>query len=182
MSVADRFARAYRDSVAGIRWTMAFATPQAYAEGDIWYDTMGEWAHANGRPEWSRRTACGVFSAFSPRCTVAQNQARYLAFARTGTAPGLTEHLATARRIVADGIDALTGRKRIDFSDALYGIVTAVVVDTHGCKISGIRSDAPTKVQYDAIVQAHRDIAPEYGLTPRALQAVSWVTERGSAW
>lgn len=182
MKLSERFDRAYRDSVNGIRFTMGLALPQHLHDGGIWYDTMGDWAEAHAAPGWDRRTACGVFSSFSPRCTVAQNQARYLQFVRTGFARGLSEHLETARRVVAQGIDGLTGRKRIDFSDALYGIASAVVVDSHGCKISGIPADAPTKVQYDAIVAAHRDLAPEYGMEPRVLQAVTWCAHRGRSW
>lgn len=42
-------------------------------------------------------------------------------------------------------------------------------------------SKAPKGVKYDRIADAYRDVAAEFGIAPRDLQAVVWVAVRGSA-
>lgn len=135
------------------------------------------------RPEWSRATACGVLSAFSPRCTWQQNVTRAVEYAERGDSPGLRDHVAAADRCVIAGTyeGALTAPKTLEFARAIDGCGDAVVVDTWMMTAAMSDRDAPTLGQYRQIAGWVRALAVEYGTDARTMQALVWILVRGSA-
>jgi hypothetical protein len=152
------------------------------AEGLGWYPTIAaEVAEVGQRAGWTMPVAASVFSAFSPRCSVAQNRRKYREFAAGGTPAGLSSHVDAARRCVAMGFDGLNGPKTNAFARAVAGDADAVVIDSWMSRMAGW-SESPTAIQYRAAVAAIRELAAEWGMEPRAMQAWLWCIERGKAW
>ena len=46
---------------------------------------------------------------------------------------------------------------------------------------AGMETDSPNKTQYNAIADSVREVAAEFGITPRTAQALIWIIVRGSA-
>jgi phage terminase small subunit len=45
----------------------------------------------------------------------------------------------------------------------------------------GLEKKSPTKEQYKTIARAVKTVAMQFGMTPRAMQALIWIIVRGSA-
>jgi len=80
-----------------------------------------------------------------------------------------------------DPTATLTGRKTYNFARALQGDPEAVVIDVWMMRLAGFNTDAPTKIQYDAMEYVIRQMAGANGLEPRTLQALLWIIVRGGA-
>ena len=48
-------------------------------------------------------------------------------------------------------------------------------------RAAGMETDSPNKTQYNAIAESVREVAAEFGITPRTAQALIWIIVRGSA-
>ncbi len=162
------------------------ATPEQWHDAGSWYPQRAAGvvdSLLSIRPEWSRATACGVVSAFSPRCTWQQNVDRAVTYAETGDAPGLRDHVAAADRCVIAGTyeGALTAPKTLEFARAIDGAADAVVIDTWMMTAAMSDRDAPTMGQYRQMSGWVRREARRYGTDARTLQALVWILVRGSA-
>lgn len=92
--------------------------------------------------------------------------------------------LALASLCAEDPLDSFgtRARKTREFARAILGLRSAVVVDTWTARAAGIHEDsARTVAGYTAVADAFRRGARIAGLAPRDLQAICWVSVRGSA-
>jgi acid phosphatase family membrane protein YuiD len=79
------------------------------------------------------------------------------------------------------GFGALKGLKTNAFAKAIAGDEQAVVIDVWMLRAVGIEKKTPSQSQYNELVAAVKKTAFEYGMTPRAMQALIWIMVRGSA-
>ena len=170
--------------------TRAFrkATPAHLAAGMGWYAE----AYRVAAQIWPERPdlAAGVIAALSPRCQWSTNQlwARVLiTAARTGQAcPAVhtTAMRAQAWRI-ANGeapLSVLNGPKVRSFWANIMGDTEAVTCDVWAVYVALGRKDdrmVSTQKRYDTVVAAYRRAAVILGVTPREVQAATWVAARG---
>lgn len=129
----------------------------------------------------SLENAASVISAFSPRERWTANVAKSIAFSLGQTPVGLTNNLRMARAAVSIGFDALKGPKTNAFARAIAGDENAVVVDVWMMRALGLEKKSPNKEEYKTIARAIKTVATEFGMTPRAMQALIWIIVRGSA-
>ena len=129
----------------------------------------------------SLENAASVISAFSPRERWTANVAKSIAFSLGQTPVGLTNNLRMARAAVSIGFDALKGPKTNAFARAIAGDENAVVVDVWMMRALGLEKKSPNKEEYKTIARAIKTVAAEFGMTPRAMQALIWIIVRGSA-
>lgn len=171
--------------------TRAFrkATPAHMAAGLGWYAE----AYRVAAQIWPERPdlAAGVIAALSPRCQWSTNQvwaAAVVHAARTGQAcPAVhtTAMRAHAWRI-ANGeapLDVLNGPKVRAFWANIMGDTNAVTVDVWAVFVATGSKDAAqisTPARYAAVAAAYRRAAAILGVTPREVQAATWVAARGT--
>ena len=72
------------------------------------------------------------------------------------------------------GFNALKGMKTNSFARNIAGDENAVTIDVWMMRAAGLNSDSPNKTQYKELSQAVTDVAIEYRMTPRAMQALIW--------
>jgi hypothetical protein len=122
-----------------------------------------------------------VVSAFSPRERWTTNVAKAIAFSLGEKPVGLGNNLRMAENAKLIGYEALKGAKTNAFAKAIAGDENAVVIDVWMLRAVGIEKKSPTQSQYNEMAEAVRKVAFEYGMTPRAMQALIWIVVRGSA-
>jgi hypothetical protein len=86
-----------------------------------------------------------------------------------------------AQNAMSYGFDALKGQKTNAFARAIAGDTDAVVIDVWMMRAAGMPTDSPNKTQYREVSEAVRNVAAEFGITPRTAQALIWIIVRGSA-
>jgi hypothetical protein len=79
------------------------------------------------------------------------------------------------------GFGALKGMKTNAFAKAIAGDEQAVVIDVWMLRAVGIEKKTPGQAQYNLLVEAVKKTAFDFGMTPRAMQALIWIVVRGSA-
>jgi hypothetical protein len=129
----------------------------------------------------SLENAASIVSAFSPRERWTANVAKSIAFSLGETPVGLSNNLRMARAAISIGFDALKGPKTNAFARAIAGDENAVVIDVWMMRALGLEKKSPTKEQYKTIARAVKAVAMQFGMTPRAMQALIWIIVRGSA-
>lgn len=122
-----------------------------------------------------------IVSAFSPRERWASNVAKALAFSMGKPVAGLSNNLRMAESAKVMGFDALKGLKTNAFARAIAGDTDAVVIDVWMCRAANLDTDSPNVGQYRMLTNAVREVAAEFGITPRTAQALIWIIVRGSA-
>ena len=129
----------------------------------------------------SLENAASIVSAFSPRERWTANVAKAIAFSLGETPVGLSNNLRMARAAISIGFDALKGPKTNAFARAIAGDENAVVIDVWMMRALGLEKKSPNGEEYKTIARAVRTVAAEFGMTPRAMQALIWIIVRGSA-
>lgn len=124
--------------------------------------------------------AC-IIAAFSPRERWSTNVSKAIAFSLGQEPKGLKNNLLMAQRSMTDGFDALKGLKTNAFARAIAGDTEAVVIDVWMCRAAMLDTDSPNVGQYRMLTEACKNVAAEFGLTPRTAQALIWIVVRGSA-
>jgi hypothetical protein len=122
-----------------------------------------------------------VVSAFSPRERWSVNVARAIAFSLGQEVTCLKNNLVMANNALTLGFDALKGAKTNAFARAIAGNEQAVVIDVWMLRAVGIEKKTPTLNQYKELVEAVKKTAFDFGMTPRAMQALIWIVVRGSS-
>jgi hypothetical protein len=125
--------------------------------------------------------AATVVSAFSPRERWSNNVAKAISFSLGKHVPGFKNNMTMANNGLTMGFDALNGPKTNAFARAIAGDEQAVVIDVWMLRALGIEKKSPTQSQYKEMARAVRNVSAEYGMTPRAMQALIWILVRGSA-
>ena len=129
----------------------------------------------------SLEIGASVVSAFSPRERWSSNVAKALAFSQGKPVACLGNNLRMAEAAKVAGFDALKGLKTNAFARAIAGDTDAVVIDVWMMRAAGMPTDSPNKSQYREVSEAVRNVAAEFGITPRTAQALIWIIVRGSA-
>ena len=122
-----------------------------------------------------------VVSAFSPRERWSVNVARAIAYSLGQEVTCLKNNLVMANNALTLGFKALNGLKTNSFAKAIAGDEDAVVIDVWMLRAVGIEKKTPGQTLYHELANAVRTAAFEYGMTPRAMQALIWIVVRGSA-
>ena len=189
-------------NIANIKAIHQLATPIEIAEGQAWYPTARTIARTlASRYDIHEAEAAGVIAALSPRNRWERNvqdaEALIAAYVAAGAEQAMLTKVCTfsnnkakAVRILeagvltdADVLNILSGPKLREFYSCIRGIAD-VCIDGHAfCIWNGGRTvlaDVP-KIG----VKLRREIKADYtqaandlGLTPAALQAITWVTWR----
>lgn len=146
-----------------------------------WYIDAEKVAHEVARNlDTDLEVGASVVSAFSPRERWTTNVAKAIAFSLGEKPVGLPNNLKMAEKALSLGYDALKGQKTNAFARAIAGDETAVVIDVWMLRALGIEKKTPTQAQYVEMARAVKKVAAEYGMTPRAMQALIWIIVRGS--
>ncbi len=167
------------------------ATPAHLAAGLGWYAEA--WRAAEEILPANPYLAAGVIAALSPRCQWSTN----LRWARAVVAAAMAgqecpavstmSNRAAAWKIAqgAAALDVLNGPKVRAFYSNITGDVTAVTVDVWASRVAtGLTGkDAEraiaTPKRYALVADAYRRAAVVLGVTPREVQAATWVAARG---
>jgi len=121
-----------------------------------------------------------VVSAFSPRERWTNNVTKAISFSLGNHIPGFKNNMLMANNAIAFGYDALKGPKTNAFARAIAGDENAVVIDVWMLRAVGIEKKSPNQTQYKEMANAVTKVANEFGMTPRAMQALIWIVVRGS--
>jgi hypothetical protein len=122
-----------------------------------------------------------VVSAFSPRERWSINVARAIAFSLGQEVTCLKNNIVMANNALTLGFSALNGLKTNSFAKAIAGDEQAVVIDVWMLRAVGIEKKTPNQTQYWELVEAVKKTAFDFGMTPRAMQALIWIVVRGSS-
>jgi hypothetical protein len=122
-----------------------------------------------------------VVSAFSPRERWSLNVVKAVKFSLGEPVTALGNNIRMANAGLSLGFDALNGQKTNAFARAIAGDENAVVIDVWMLRALGIEKKSPTHSQYKEMAKAVTAVAVEYGMTPRAMQALIWIIVRGNA-
>lgn len=121
-----------------------------------------------------------VVSAFSPRERWARNVTNAIKFSLGEPVVALGNNIRMANAALTMGYDALKGQKTNAFARAIAGDENAVVIDVWMLRALGIEKKSPTQSQYKEMAKAVTEVANQFGMTPRAMQALIWIIVRGS--
>ena len=175
----------YTDSYRAI---VSTATPAQIEQAVQWYADAELVAHemvgifAKNGMDVNIEITASVISAFSPRNRWSRNVMQALNFAHgMDNYVGLKNNLVMAENAMLYGFDALKGMKTNSFARNIAGDENAVTIDVWMMRAAGLTNDSPNKTQYRELSQAVTDVAIEYRMTPRAMQALIWIIFRGSA-
>jgi hypothetical protein len=147
-----------------------------------WYVDAEKVAHEVARNlDVTLEKGASVISAFSPRERWTTNVAKAVAFSLGQDVVGLSNNLKMANNSILLGYEALKGMKTNAFAKAIAGDEEAVVIDVWMLRAVGIEKRTPNQSQYNELVEAVKKTAFDFGMTPRAMQALIWIVVRGSA-
>ena len=122
-----------------------------------------------------------VVSAFSPRERWARNISNAIKFSLGEPVIALGNNIKMANAGLSLGFKALNGMKTNAFAKAIAGDEQAVVIDVWMLRAVGIEKKSPTPKKYLELADAVKKTAFDFGMTPRAMQALIWIVVRGSA-
>jgi hypothetical protein len=173
--------------VASIVATYKVASPEQVASGHDWYPLAGRLveaiaSHVDREPD----EVAAIIAALSPRNPWRWNVTdayRYCVAARDGQPmPSATTFKRNSARawIIAVGInrDPWNGKapKVRAFIKAILGDMSAVVVDLWAIRVATEgRLDHVNDGNYRHVENAYRDASRRLGVTPREVQAVTWL-------
>jgi hypothetical protein len=121
-----------------------------------------------------------VVSAFSPRERWSRNVANAIKFSLGEDVVALGNNIRMANAALTLGYEALKGMKTNAFAKAIAGDEQAVVIDVWMLRAVGIEKKTPNQSGYNELANAVKTVAFEFGMTPRAMQALIWIVIRGS--
>jgi hypothetical protein len=166
-------------------------TEQIIIAGATWYplglDICRELAATYG---CTLEQAVAVVAQLSPRTRWAPNIAYAAALLAGKDRPAgcMGRNWEDAKRAFAadDPIAAITGEKRISFAANFLGDDQAVTVDTWALRVAGLFTDEEQRPfgnvgGYEAVAEAYRAAAGMRGISPMAMQAITWCVIRGGA-
>jgi hypothetical protein len=157
----------------------------SYARGMTWYDEAHEFAQTLGNVHRS----AGVIAALSPMngWPNNKNKAAQLYAQGHGAGCGLYRNVDKAMRIYngEDALDVLGGRKVRSFYLSIVDPSSELaepVIDRHAFDVAvgrrtsnAERAVLGKKGEYDRFAEAYIYAAGRVGLTPKQLQAITWV-------
>jgi hypothetical protein len=178
-TMTDTLTDTVTDTFRSIIMTATLAQTEA---ASVWYFEAQEVAEDVAENMGaSLEIGASIVAAFSPRERWSTNVAKALAFSMNKPVSGLSNNLRMAQNAMSYGFDALKGQKTNAFARAIAGDTDAVVIDVWMMRAAGMETDSPNKTQYREISEAVRNVAAEFGITPRTAQALIWIIVRGGA-
>lgn len=165
------------------------ATYDQMFDGIHWYDQAKALVNrlADASFYTSDQIACAM-AHLSPRLRWKQNVEAIIMLVKTGKLPKyiMSGPAKRARQaLVAANPFATFGKKAkktLSFARNINGDVDAVTVDTWIADVVGVTEQQLKLVGvYEAIAHAYRVAAKRRGFDPAALQAITWIVQRGSA-
>lgn len=180
-------------SVDRILATFDATTADERHAGARWYGAA--WLYAESlsrefpRADLSAEQVAGIIAALSPRARWSTNLdwARAVVKARAQRRGCPTVSTGANRRAAwriargADPLDVLMGPKVRAFYRAICGDARAVCVDIWAIRVACAEDFAPTPKQSGEIAAAYAVAAEARGISPRDIQAATWVHARGAA-
>lgn len=186
------------DYVANIRAVRSMADDDAVRDGRAWYPGMAAImaAHADETGLTPRQcaaiyAACSINTPWARNLSLAAGALADYAAGREAFATG-----GTLRMVIEKVYGILTGadidttlaadpnnHKLRSFTRNLSGDYDAVTVDRWAMRVAYGLTDGgyvPSGAEYDAIADAYRIVAAEFGETPADLQAITWCAIRGT--
>ena len=158
------------------------ATMGQIERASVWYRDAEEVAEEVARNlDTTLEVGASIVAAFSPRERWSTNVSKAIAYSLGARPKGLQNNLTMADNAVMLGFDALKGLKTNAFARAIAGDANAVVIDVWMMRAAGMETDSPNKSQYNMLADAVRNVADDFGITPRTAQALIWIVKRGSA-
>jgi hypothetical protein len=146
-----------------------------------WYVDAEKVAHEVARNlDTYLEVGASVVSAFSPRERWTTNVAKAISFSLGNDVPGFKNNMVMANNALTLGFGALNGAKTNAFAKAIAGDEQAVVIDVWMLRAVGIEKKTPNQSQYNELASAVKKVAFDFGMTPRAMQALIWIMIRGS--
>lgn len=156
------------------------ASPGQLEAGQTWYDTALDQCHELAIIHGlDVETVVGVVAALSPRTQWSVN-IRFAHEVILGNYKGkLSANVEKAVRII-EGVDVLAGPKVTNFKRNILGDKLSVTVDTWAYRISRDTSETKTinEKLYAEVAEDYIEAARLIGISPRELQAITWVTYR----
>jgi hypothetical protein len=147
-----------------------------------WYADAEKVAHEVARNlDTYLEVGASVVSAFSPRERWTTNVAKAVSFSLGNDVPGFKNNTVMANNALTLGFSALKGLKTNSFAKAIAGDEQAVVIDVWMLRAVGIEKKTPNQSTYNELASAVKKVAFDFGMTPRAMQALIWIMVRGSA-
>jgi hypothetical protein len=168
------------------------ADEQAVREGTEWYSAMAVIMREHSRLSgYSVAQCAAVYAANSINTPWTRNLALAAsAIDNRGMSNGTLGMVIRKVNAILQGsdIDSTLSKdknnlKLKNFYRNLSGDFDAVTVDrwAHRVATNGEKSNVPTGKLYNEIADAYRTAAAMRGVTPAAMQAITWVVMRGSA-
>lgn len=176
------------DYCDSIRTIYAQATDADRAAGTAWYRDAGRIAAAIAdRTGIATDRVAAAIAALSPRNPWRWNVADAAAFADAAARGETDRPTATTFGSNADRAWAFvrgetdwrtTALKVRSFVANILGDADAVTVDVWAIRVAtnGAQHEVRNDREYRAVADAYRTVAAELGITPRDLQAITWVT------
>lgn len=124
--------------------------------------------------------AAAIISAFSPRQRWSVNVRHAIEFAEGNTPKTLGNNVKMAQSAIHEGIQALKGQKTNAFAKAIAGDPNAITIDVWMLKAAGLDRNDTNKTIYAELSKSVTEVAEEFAMTPRDMQALIWIVFRGS--
>lgn len=183
-----------RELQRNIRRMLKQATPEQWAEGEVWYQDAHTFARGLAeRFGITLEQAAGVTAALSPNTFWPTNMDNAVKMCQTRKAPTFGGNVAKARAILdgADPLDVLGGPK----TRAFYANIVApddmdgpATIDRHACDLAcGLRRAGTYRRElravngYQQLAAAFVAVARRMGLAACVVQAIAWVVWRDLA-
>jgi hypothetical protein len=176
-----------RKVVTNIMATYSRATEDDILAGKAWYaEAQALAVELAESGDMTLPQAAVMIAQLSPRLHWVRNAEAARSLVATGEASGvLRASVDRARKaMVASDPWSTFGKapKTRSFAANILGDETAVTVDVWAMRVAGITETELARVGvYEAIAHAYRLAARRVGITPAAMQAITWVVQRGHA-
>lgn len=159
------------------------ASTETIVQGAVWYNEAQTIARELAiLHHVTIEVAASVIASFSPRNRWAHNVYLATEFLNGNSVATLGNNIRMANRSLIVGFDALKGQKTNAFARNIAGDLNAVTIDTWMIKAAGLdNSKGVNKSQYNALSIAITNVANMYRVPPAIMQAILWITIRGSA-
>lgn len=157
--------------------------------GAVWYDEAQAYAlELSDLSGYSLERVAIAIALLSPRASWQANKAAARALVTGAHKPSgmlARSWLAARNALMVDDPWALFSKrasKTCAFARAILGDSDAVVIDIWAARVAGIDPDTLSRAGvYDEVARSYRNAAARVGITPREMQAITWIQARGKA-
>jgi len=181
----SKVGRSQRATVDRIMAHYRRATEEDILAGKAWYAEASSFAdELSAQGDITREQAAAVIAHLSPRMPWERNKLEARSLVLTGQAKALGACIARANAamISDEPLATFGGPKTRAFAANIAGDESAVTVDVWASRVAGVDEKELGRVGvYEAVAHCYRLAAKRVGISPTAMQAITWVVLRGSA-